>query len=215
VPVQANLIFENCELWGENAFYLCKPAQSLRTFAKHNMRPYFRGGGKPKFANMASLFAKMIKPTTPAPMERCIMTLGTFIHHNFTGFMGFPDFIRFRFDPSASESKIPDLFSLWVIIRHIASGLNFIHGLQEIHRDLKPQNSSCLQDSVNFYSHAISSAQCVANWRFRPHATRRVWCCYSHTDEPRIRRLSRTRIGNGAISGCSRERHICIRLRFT
>ena len=70
-------------------------------------------------------------------MERCVMTLDAFIHHNIATHLSFAEFVSFGFEP---PTQIREVLSLWAIVRDIASGLCFIHSLQEIHRDLKPKN---------------------------------------------------------------------------
>jgi hypothetical protein len=43
------------------------------------------------------------------------------------------------FEPSG-KGDLPDCLTMWTIMRQVTSGLEHIHRLREVHRDLKPHN---------------------------------------------------------------------------
>jgi hypothetical protein len=45
------------------------------------------------------------------------------------------------YDPNG-KGDAPECLTLWTILRHITRGLEYIHSLREIHRDLKPHNGT-------------------------------------------------------------------------
>ena len=70
-------------------------------------------------------------------MECCPMTLDAFIQNEFTSVVGLGNFLGLT-----SVKSIPHVLSLWGIMRDITAGLNFIHSIEAIHRDLKPKNGA-------------------------------------------------------------------------
>ena len=68
-------------------------------------------------------------------MELCDMTLNDFIS----------SFQASRFSQSEADPlyRAPDQ-AIWTIMRHIASGLEYIHLQGEVHRDMKPANGILL-----------------------------------------------------------------------
>lgn len=70
-------------------------------------------------------------------MERCVLTLESFIRHKFCEKLGLKQYFSLSI-----ESEPLSIVSMWSIIIHITSGVNFIHHLGEIHRDLKPSNGN-------------------------------------------------------------------------
>ena len=75
-------------------------------------------------------------------MERCALTLESFIYHNFRIFLGLPPYF-------GQNLASLDILRFWVIVEHITKGLNFIHELGEVHRDLKPSNGCTLHTVRN------------------------------------------------------------------
>lgn len=71
-------------------------------------------------------------------MECCPMTLDVFIRNEFTSVFGLGNFLCL----TTVSKSIPHVLSLWGIMRDITAGLNFIHLLDAIHRDLKPKNGA-------------------------------------------------------------------------
>jgi serine/threonine protein kinase len=67
-------------------------------------------------------------------MELCAMNLGDFISGDFAMELG-----EQYFDPM-SNGNGPRCLTIWNIMRDIISGLEYLHGQREVHRDLKPQN---------------------------------------------------------------------------
>ena len=47
------------------------------------------------------------------------------------------------FDP-LSTGEAPECLRMWSIMRHVTLGLEYIHSLGELHRDIKPQNGISL-----------------------------------------------------------------------
>jgi len=72
-------------------------------------------------------------------MELCEMDLSNFLKGDYITALG-----RSYFDPMY-KGGVPECLTIWTIICHITRGLEYVHGLRELHRDLKPQNgmSSC------------------------------------------------------------------------
>jgi len=69
-------------------------------------------------------------------MEFCEMNLGNFISGGYITSLG-----KDYFDPMP-KGVIPECLTMWTIMHHITRGLEHIHGLHEVHRDLKPQNGT-------------------------------------------------------------------------
>ena len=62
------------------------------------------------------------------------------------------------------------LLDVWIIMRQIANGVAFIHGLDEIHRDLKPRNGLhllLLELTLCHFSSLLHSRSKMENCRFR------------------------------------------------
>jgi serine/threonine protein kinase len=68
-------------------------------------------------------------------MERCLLTLGSFMFLEFKGRLGLK-----RYFGGNNILASLKLLGFWTIVQHITSGLNFIHQLEEVHRDLTPGN---------------------------------------------------------------------------
>jgi serine/threonine protein kinase len=69
-------------------------------------------------------------------MERCALTLDAFIRFKFRERLGLAQF--FSMQTSALDNL--DILSFWSIVNDVTNGLNYIHQLNEIHRDMKPSN---------------------------------------------------------------------------
>lgn len=74
---------------------------------------------------------------------------------------------REYFDTTGNGNSLGCL-RLWTIMRHVTSGLEYIHSLREVHRDLKPQNGMDSEPTADF-STSLYQRQCVENNRFRSH----------------------------------------------
>lgn len=72
-------------------------------------------------------------------MERCVFTLESFIRRGFRTILG-----ERRYLSLTMEAESLGTLNMWEIVRQITSGLNFIHGIGEIHRDLKPTNGTII-----------------------------------------------------------------------
>lgn len=66
-------------------------------------------------------------------MERCALTLESFIYHDFRSVLGLLHYF-------GNDLGSLNILGFWVIVEQITKGLNFIHELGEVHRDLKPSN---------------------------------------------------------------------------
>src|SRR5271169_4909679 len=73
-------------------------------------------------------------------MERCPMTLESFICYEFKSILGLSRY----FTRSSGNLAI---LNFPVIVEQITKGLKFIHDMGEIYRDLKPSNGKSLGDS--------------------------------------------------------------------
>jgi serine/threonine protein kinase len=71
-------------------------------------------------------------------MELCFMSLHDFIHFD----VGRSMFGEEKYWATNQTSDTLTCLSIWGIIDHIASGLDFIHHQGYVHRDLKPLNSN-------------------------------------------------------------------------
>jgi serine/threonine protein kinase len=74
-------------------------------------------------------------------MELCGLTLGDYINDRATFVQQSPNLLN---DPIFVPHDCPTqqhLLNVWTITHHIGQGLEFIHGEQYAHRDLKPDNS--------------------------------------------------------------------------
>lgn len=81
-------------------------------------------------------------------MEYCDINLDEYIYGKKTSILHLQDYAASIEDKSIS-------FSICALIQQILSGLVFIHRLNKVHRDLKPQNSILLSLStdVQYYTH--------------------------------------------------------------
>jgi serine/threonine protein kinase len=70
-------------------------------------------------------------------MELCIFNLEDYIVSNARETFGLSKY----FSPSAMEDE-QGCLSLWGIMSQITNGLTYIHFQHELHRDLKPRNST-------------------------------------------------------------------------
>jgi serine/threonine protein kinase len=68
-------------------------------------------------------------------MELCVLNLERFIQGNFGHVLGLPQYL----DPQYGTEELGCL-NMWSIMTQITSGLEFMHSLKQLHRDLKPQN---------------------------------------------------------------------------
>ena len=109
---------------------------------KEHLREELRGmakvcGGSQKYVVQVLGFGELSSSSCYyIDMELCDMNLEHSIHHKWT---------------SRMETELPYLTTdwgsrtrtvqIWNIMEDISSGLAYIHGLNEIHRDLKPRNS--------------------------------------------------------------------------
>jgi len=73
-------------------------------------------------------------------MELCEMNLEDFINGPYIATLGNKRY----FDPICMGVEGPECLNLWNIMRDITRGLEYIHGLREVHRDLKPQNGTSI-----------------------------------------------------------------------
>lgn len=70
-------------------------------------------------------------------MERCAVTLEDFIHCGFKEKLGLNRYYK-RID----EDDDLRILCFLSIVKDVAAGINFIHNLDEVHRDLKPTNGN-------------------------------------------------------------------------
>jgi serine/threonine protein kinase len=92
-------------------------------------------------------------------MERCDVTLTHYVEYLHHGMEIDPAPIHddtlhpafVRKDCTASRK----VHNLWTIGRHIASGLEFLHARNHVHRDLKPGNGTSLYYQANLLSSAL------------------------------------------------------------
>lgn len=96
-------------------------------------------------------------------MERCPLTLEAFIRFRFREVLGLQQFFGVH---GASDPQ--GVFGMWHIIIDATSGLDFIHNLNEVHRDLKPGNgmpTPCIRFLI--FSFPFRKAGRMADSRFR------------------------------------------------
>jgi len=77
-------------------------------------------------------------------MELCIFSLDRFINDNFKNDVGMSKYVN-----PLQDGEGLGCLTLWNIMRQIVDGLEFIHSIGELHRDLKPQNGTVLQQLLN------------------------------------------------------------------
>jgi len=70
-------------------------------------------------------------------MELCELNLAQYIKHEW------PDIVKSGRYFVATEGSMTHI---WDIVKDIALGLDFLHGIKEVHRDLKPQNGNTIID---------------------------------------------------------------------
>ena len=71
-------------------------------------------------------------------LELCEMNLGQFIKGEYINTLGSQYFAPL------CAGDVPECLTMWTIMRHLTNGLDYIHSLREVHRDLKPQNGISL-----------------------------------------------------------------------
>lgn len=76
-------------------------------------------------------------------MELCAMNLEDFIHGPYIAALG-----NQYFEPMCVGVDGPECLKLWNIMQDITKGLEYIHSLREVHRDLKPQNGTSFPESL-------------------------------------------------------------------
>lgn len=119
-------------------------------------------GGHPNIVNILGHGWMNIDERYYVDMECCAMNLEEFINGNFIDRLG-----KEYFNPR-DDGDGPACLRLWTIIRHISSGLGYIHDLREVHRDLKPQNGnsqSFTTDPSSFFHQRPG----MEDHRFWPH----------------------------------------------
>jgi len=95
-------------------------------------------------------------------MELCLLNLEDYMRGDFKSVVGISKY----FDPRPSED-ILDCFSLWGITNQIVRGLEFLHSLGELHRDLKPQNGKPRLHLTNqTFSSFVASNRHLEDHRF-------------------------------------------------
>ena len=88
-------------------------------------------------------------------MELCELNLGQFIGGGYITAVG-----QHYFDP-VPTGVVPECLTMWTIMRHITLGLEHIHGLRQVHRDLKPQNGTLLCHLLNSNAVLLSVTDCA------------------------------------------------------
>ena len=77
-------------------------------------------------------------------MEVCIMNLEHFIQGEIKSTLGLEQYLDPCFEITNPNHAC---LSFWVIVKQITSGLEFLHSLHELHRDLKPRNGGSLNST--------------------------------------------------------------------
>ena len=94
-------------------------------------------------------------------MELCDINLEQYIYSNPSAAESFPHLVREA--PSAVQAS-----QVWNVMKQIARGLTFIHGHNEVHRDLKPHNGNVFMYFGSFVFSAIYEEKCcLETGRFR------------------------------------------------
>src|SRR5271155_1660154 len=93
-------------------------------------------------------------------MELCAMNLEDFIHGPYIETLGGQ-----YFDPTYLGNE-HECLKLWNIMRDITSGLDYIHSLREVHRDLKPQNGISIVSRSNVLSASFRGCESMEDNRF-------------------------------------------------
>jgi len=101
-------------------------------------------------------------------MERCPLTLTEFIRHDFRSV---PELKHQYFRLEAAEGDMGNL-NMWRILVDITNGLDFLHGLCVVHRDLKPDNGTTHWFYHIDHSAFVIATQRLANLRLRAHSAR-------------------------------------------
>jgi len=107
-------------------------------------------------------------------MELCDINLETFIYTE--SFDGFED----DFDSIGESPEDVRIQNMWPIMMDIVSGLWFIHEHGQVHRDLKPRNSSSRTEHSNF-STLLSQCPSLEDHRLWTHLGRNVKTVQYHS----------------------------------
>ena len=93
-------------------------------------------------------------------MELCDLNLQDYIDRNWPSAISLQmPFFTIDLPPRLKQTEI------WSIMEDVTDGIEFIHSLDEVHRDIKPKNGKYLIECVNS-SPLLLSLSCLENCRF-------------------------------------------------